>query len=507
MDLHLSTYLLFTLLIFFSFLIVQKRKRANNNQSSVPKLPPGPWKLPVLGSLHHLLGSPLPHHSLRDLSRRHGPLMHLQLGEVSTVVVSSPEAAKEILKTHGLNFATRPEIQSMKLCSYGFKDIIMGPYGANWRQLRRICQSELLSAKRVESLRFIMEEETSNLTQTISMSVNHPVNLSKLASAAINNMTARAAFGDRSKYQEVFLAAMREGLQLVGGFSVADLFPSCKMLPVITGMKSKVEELHLKLDGIFSDIIEEHRMKYETGKKKLDESYEDLVDVLLRLQGDGDLEIPISDDCIKAVILDVFVAGTESASNMLLWAMSELMRTPDTLAKAQEEVRRVLKGMKTISDTNFQQLNYLKSVIKETLRLHPPGPLLIPRECRQSCEINGYLIPAGTRVLTNAWAIARDAQYWGDDSESFRPERFLNNPVDFMGANFEFIPFGAGRRMCPGITYGLASVELPLAQLLHDFNWELPDGMEPKELDMTEQFGAAVARRTDLCLVPLPYDI
>ncbi|KAG9443566.1 hypothetical protein H6P81_014906 [Aristolochia fimbriata] len=505
---HLPQVFLLLALFFFTFRIIFQRKQRGPIKGL---LPPGPWKLPILGSLHHMVGSPLPHHTLRELSKRHGPLMHLQLGEVPTVVVSSAEAAKEVLKTQGLNFATRPEIPSMKLCSYGFKDIIMGPYGANWRQLRKICHSELLSAKRVESFGFIIEEEVSNLIRAVRASVEPKraaamINLSKLVCAAINNMTARSAFGDRSRHQEAFLVAMREGLRLAGGFNAADLFPSWNFLPAITGLKYRVEELHRKFEEIFNNIIEEHRTKHSSRKEKKMSSYEDLVDVLLRLQRDGNLEIPISDDCIKAVILDVFVAGTESARNIVIWAFSELMKNPRTLRKAQEEVRRIvnLGGNKT---DHFRELNYMKCIIKETLRLHPPGPLLIPRESRASCEVNGFLIPSGTRVLTNAWAIGRDARYWGDDAEVFRPERFveINDEVDFMGANFEFIPFGAGRRMCPGIGYGLATVELPLAHLLRDFDWELPHGMKPEELDMAEQFGAAVARRTDLCLlVPFP---
>jgi cytochrome P450 len=136
------------------------------------------------------------------------------------------------------------------------------------------------------------------------------------------------------------------------------------------------------------------------------------------------------------------------------------------------------------------------------MRLHPPLPLLIPRESRERCEINGYEIPAKTRVAVNIWAIARDRSYW-DEAESFKPERFVNSTIDFKGTNFEYIPFGAGRRICPGIAFALPNVELPLAMLLYHFDWKLPNGMKNEELDMSESFGFSLRRKNDLYLIPI----
>ncbi|MED6148067.1 hypothetical protein PIB30_117928 [Stylosanthes scabra] len=147
-------------------------------------------------------------------------------------------------------------------------------------------------------------------------------------------------------------------------------------------------------------------------------------------------------------------------------------------------------------------MKYLKAVIKETLRLHPPGPLLIPRECERACEIHGYHIPAKSKIIINAWAIAMDPNYW-TEPERFYPERFLDSTIDFKGNNFEFIPFGAGRRICPGMHYGVASVELILALLLYHFDWKLPSGIKSEDLDMSELFGASVVKKSDLSLVPM----
>ena len=201
----------------------------------------------------------------------------------------------------------------------------------------------------------------------------------------------------------------------------------------------------------------------------------------------------------------MFGAGIQTTAASLEWAMSELMRNPRVREKAQAEIRQNFRGRETIHEIDVKELGYLKSVIKETLRLHPPLPLLIPRECRETSIIGGYEIPMKTKVIVNAWAIGRDPKHW-HDAESFIPERFHHSSVDFRGANFKYIPSGAGRRICPGISFGLANIEFALAKLLYHFNWELPNGMKPEELDMDETFGFVAGRKNNLKLIPTPYD-
>lgn len=181
--------------------------------------------------------------------------------------------------------------------------------------------------------------------------------------------------------------------------------------------------------------------------------------------------------------------------------MSELMKNPRVMKKAQAELRQVLKGKIKIYEADIQELDYLKLVIKETLRLHPPLPLLLPRECRENCEIGGYQIPVKTKVIVNAWKIGRDPDYWN----SFIPERFSESSMTSMGTDFEFLAFGAGRRMCPGMLLGLANVELPLAMLLYHFDWKLPNEATSEDFDMSESFGVTLKRKNDLLLVPIPY--
>ena len=196
---------------------------------------------------------------------------------------------------------------------------------------------------------------------------------------------------------------------------------------------------------------------------------------------------------------DIFAAGSETSSTVLVWAMSELVKNPRVMRKAQEEVRETFKGQDKLTEGDMVKLRYLHLVIKETLRLHAPVPLLVPRECREACQVMGYDVPRGTKVIVNVWAIARDNEFW-HDGEEFRPERFDGSSIDFRGNDFQFTPFGAGRRICPGITLGLANAELLLASLLYHFDWELPDGANSEELDMAEATGITLRRKSTLWL-------
>ena len=201
------------------------------------------------------------------------------------------------------------------------------------------------------------------------------------------------------------------------------------------------------------------------------------------------------------VVQDMFTAGIDTTSAVIEWAMTELMRNPRVMNKVQAEVRQVLRGKETINEDDIQGLPYLKLVIKEALRLHTPLPLLLPRQCRKECEIDGYHIPVNTKVIINAWAIGRDPEYWAD-AESFKPERFENNSVDFIGLDYDYLPFGSGRRMCPGMNFGIAGVELPLIQLLYHFDWKLPNNMKPEDLDVEDAFGSTTKRKNQLVLIP-----
>ncbi|KAL3537122.1 hypothetical protein ACH5RR_000488 [Cinchona calisaya] len=500
------------LFLLFSFLIllvkVWKKAKTSPDQDKTPKLPPGPTKLPLVGNLHNLVvGGGHPHRVLASLAKKYGPLMHLQLGEISTVVVSSAKIAKEILVAHHPCFANRPENQATRIIWYEQEDVAFSPYGEYWKQMRKICIMELLSMKRVGSFRFIRQDEISKLVESIIQSsslAGELVNLTEKIFDYTCSVVCRAAFGRICKDKDTMINTSKIAISMLAGFNLADVFPSLKFLPVITGLKQKLQELHHEMDEVLEDVIKQHKANHEIGRKGNAESGdEDLIDVLLKQQESGNLQIPITTRNIKAVILDIFTAGTDTSSVTTEWSLSELMRHPEIMAKAQAEARHVCKGKKTIEEDDIQNLKYLKMVIQETLRLHPPSPL-IPRSSRENHEVNGCMIPEKSRVLVNFWAIGRDPEYW-DEPEKFKPERFEHKSVDYLGTQSEYIPFGTGRRMCPGITFGLASVELSLANLIYHFDWRLPHGMKPNDLDMDEYFGLAAGRKTSLCLIGIPY--
>lgn len=197
---------------------------------------------------------------------------------------------------------------------------------------------------------------------------------------------------------------------------------------------------------------------------------------------------------------NIIIAGTDTSAATVVWAMSELIRNPGIMKTAQDEVRRVIGSKKKVEESDLAQLQYLKLVLKETFRLHPPVPLLLPRETIRHCMINGYDILPKTLVFVNAAAIGRDPECWKNPDE-FMPERFVDSEVDYKGQHFELIPFGAGRRICPGILFGTAVVELTIANLLYYFNWEFPSGMNKQNMDMSEAPGITTSKKTDLLLV------
>ncbi|CAN1337023.1 Premnaspirodiene oxygenase [Linum perenne] len=478
------------------------------------RLPPGPMKLPLIGNLHNLLlmsnKSSLPHHALREMADEYGDLVHLQLGEVSAVVVSSAEMAMEIMKAHDNVFADRPRNLAVDIGTWGSKDIAFCPLGDYWKQMKRISITDLLGAKKVLSFAPIREVEVSNLIHSIRSSSeqggNVPINISEKIYSLFNVIICKTAFGSHEWKEKDVINSMREAAMVAGGFHVLDFYPSLEFLHVISGLKSKILKLRDHKDGILDRVIEEHRQKMMERRND-----EDFVDVFVRLQENEHLQCPITNTNIKAVLVfnfnlqDLFVAGTDTSSVAVEWAMSELMKNPRVLNKAQAEIRHALKGKMIITEEDIQGLTYLKSVIKETFRLHPSIPLLIPRESNKDCVVGSYEIPAKTRVIVNAWAIGRHSKTW-EDKESFVPERFDGSEIDYKGKHFELIPFGAGRRICPGIAYAIANIELVLAQLLYYFNWELPDGMTEEDLDMSEVFGLAVGRKNQLHLVAKPFN-
>ncbi|XP_057487209.1 cytochrome P450 736A117-like [Actinidia eriantha] len=466
--------------------------------STTPPHPlPSPPRLPVIGNLHQL--GLFPHRSLHSLSLKHGPLMLLRFGSKPVLVVSSADAAREIMKTQDLVFANRPRSTVVSKLLYGSRDVAFSPYGEYWRQIRSLCVVHLLSNKRVLSFRAVREEETALMIDRIKQSYYSlsplVVNLTELFMSLTNNVVCRVALGRKYGREGRFKELLGEVVEYMGVFDVGDYIPWLWWVNKINGLYGKMERVAKELDDFIESVVEEH----ERGGRE--RGHEDFVDVLLQVQRvNAASGSPIHRESVKALILDMFAAGTDTTGSVLEWVMTELLGHPLILKKLQNEVREIAGAKRTIAEEELEKMPYLKAVIKETLRLHPPVPLLVPHESMRDTQVMGYDIAARTQVLTNVWTIGRDPSLWARPNE-FWPERFMDSLVDFRGHDFEFLPFGAGRRGCPGIQFAMSVDELALANLVGNFDFSLPVG---EELDMSEAAGLTVHKKTALLAVVTP---
>ncbi|KAJ0578378.1 putative cytochrome P450 [Helianthus annuus] len=491
MSLDFQVFLFSSLPLLLAILLL---KLYFSSSKSHINLPPSPPKLPLIGNLHQL-GSGT-HRVLQSMAQTYGPLMLLHFGTVPVVVASSVDAARDIMKTHDIIFSNRPFLNIANRLFYNSKDIAFSKYGEYWRQVKSISVLHLLSNKRVKSYRQVREDEVAHMIKKIQGANESVVNLSELLISLTNNVISRVALG--RTYEGMGVNYKNIPVQIgaiLGRFSIGSYIPQLAWVDRLTGLHREADQLAKEIDEFYEGVIEEH-----VNKKVVGVEGQDLVDILLELQRDNSSSFPLERYTVKAIIMDVFGAGTDTTFASLEWAISELLRNPHTMKELQEEARKIGQGRLTIPEEDIEKMPYLKAVLKEALRLHVPVPLLIPRESTKEVKLLGYDIPAHTQVMINAWAIARDPSIW-EEPEEFRPERFLNIRTDYKGFDFELIPFGAGRRMCPGISFAETIMELALANLVYKFVFTLPseDG-----LDMTELDSITVHRKFPILVIPTP---
>uniref|UniRef100_A0A6N2KMW6 Cytochrome P450 n=1 Tax=Salix viminalis TaxID=40686 RepID=A0A6N2KMW6_SALVM len=496
-------FLILSLSIFLLFLLIKRNKTTKK-----ACLPPGPDGLPFIGNLHQL-GNSILHEHLWRLSQKHGPLVYLRLGSRPALIVSSAKMAREIMKTRDLEFCSRPVLTATNKITYNGLDLAFAPYGDYWREVRKICAVHVFSSIVVQSFRSIREDEVSRMIEKISKSAlaSKPFNLTTEMVSLTSTAISRAAFG---KTYEIggsdtgrFLELLVETKAMASSLFLSDYFPCWGWLAdKLTGLTYRLEKNFEEFDAFYKGIIDDN---LDPNRPKPEREGSTILDILLQIYKDGSFKLQLTLDHIKAILTDIFLAGTDTSAVTVVWAMAFLMKNPEAMRKAQEEVRGLFGNKGFVDEDDVQQLPYLKAVVKETMRLQPTVPLLIPRETTKECSIGGYEIPTKTLVYVNVWAVGRDPENWESPFE-FDPDRFMGSSIDLKGNDFELTPFGAGRRICPGIFIALFTVELSLANLLHKFDWEMPSGMNREDIDMNDVLpGIAPRMRDDLCLVPKAY--
>ncbi|GMP84426.1 hypothetical protein CsSME_00037960 [Camellia sinensis var. sinensis] len=472
---------LFFLIIAFKFL---SKARTQKN------LPPSPPALPVIGHLHLL--KPRLHRTLHGLSQNLGPIFTLRFGSRLVVVVSSPSAVEECFTKNDVVLANRPRFTTGKYFGYNYTSIGASNYGDHWRNLRRLMALEILSTSRLNSFLSIRRDEIKHLLRRLYRNssrdfarVELKSKFSELTFNIIMKMIAgKRYYGDddeelsNNEEAKEFREIMRQAFEYSGASYPGDFLPVLKWIDY-QSFEKNLGRLHKKMDAFLQGLIDEHRR---------DKSKNTMIDHLLSLQeSQPDY---YTDDIIKGLIEVMILAGTDTSSVTIEWAMSLLVNHPEVLKKVRAEINTHVGQDRLIDEHDLPKLHYLQAVISETFRLFPTVPLLVPHVSSDDCTIGGFNIPRGTMLLVNAWAIHRDPKVW-DDPTSFKPERFEGREVE----GHKLMPFGMGRRACPGTGLAQRVVGLALGSLIQCFEWER---VTKKAIDLMEGKGVTMPKAVPL---------
>ncbi|CAH2073788.1 unnamed protein product [Thlaspi arvense] len=458
------------------------------------QLPPSPTALPIIGHIH-LLG-PIAHQALHKLSIRYGPLIYLFIGSIPNLIVSSSEMANEIFKSNELNFLNRPTMQNVDYLTYGSADFFSAPYGIHWKFMKRICMVELFSSRALDSFVSVRSEELRKLLTRVlkKAEAEESVNLGEQLKELTSNVITRMMFRERHSEDSNGCGGKREEVikmvvelnELAGFFNVSETFWFLRRLD-LQGINKRLKSAREKYDVIIESIMEEHETR------KTDEAgARNMLDILLHIYEDKNAEMKLTRENIKAFIMNIYGGGTDTSATTVEWALAELINHPEMMKKAQQEIEQVVGNKRLVEESDCCNLSYIQAVVKETLRLHPGGPIFV-RESEQECKVAGYRVPAKTRVIVNVWAIGRDPDQWEDPLE-FRPERFQGMEGKLMSE--KMVSFGSGRRSCPGEKMVFRFVPLTLAAIIQCFELKVKASVE-----MNEGIGSSLPRATPLVCV------
>ncbi|OWM67194.1 hypothetical protein CDL15_Pgr000646 [Punica granatum] len=474
--------------------------------------PPSPPALPILGHFH-LLSSTLPK-SLENLARRYGPLMRISIGSSHFLVASDAATAREILKTHDVEFASKFVFAPSHHNIYRDAEFVNAPYGTYWKFMKKLCMTRLFAGPQLERFSHIREEETSKLLGSLwRQSVGKEAcDLSTELTALTNNMLCWMAMSKRcsrnpgqpKEIREIVSNMMACGAKL----SFAEVHGPLKHIDLF-GNGKRLRMALRKFDMLLEQIIKEYEESNEVRDPSSINEEKDVMDILLETCRDPDAEITLTKDQIKHFFLDLLIAGVDTTSASIQWAMVELFNCPEVLTKLRYEIDSVVGSTRLINESDVPNMPYLQAIVKETLRLHTPGPLL-RRRCNTVCKINGYDVQAGTNILVNAHAIMHDPDTW-TDPDRFIPERFMKDSdvdrkysaivhsqtMDLRGQDLHFLPFGSGRRACIGVGHAAIVMHITIGVMIQCFDWKVREE-EKMNIKVVTGYSGAMAH-TLLC--------
>ncbi|KAH0454493.1 hypothetical protein IEQ34_016417 [Dendrobium chrysotoxum] len=498
----MDTIFIFTFaVVFLSLLHLTKVFFTSNKTKKQKNLPPSPPSIPIIGHLHHLK-KPF-HQFLARLSAQHGPILFLRFGFRPVLIVSSAALAEECFTTNDITFANRPKFPTLRLISHNYVSLATATYGPGWREMRRISAVEALSGHRLAFFADVRAEEARDLARRLlrdaKIGTFTRVELrSRLFGLAMNVMM-RMMCGKRYYGEEDGDEEARRFKQMVGkvfsfanASNVGDFLPSAIGWFARLGVERKLAQIHRYMDRFLQDLVEERR-----GKRRVEEgksTNKTMLDAILSVQKDQPEQY--SDTFIKSLFVSLLLAGTDTSSNTIEWAMCLLLNSPEKLVKARKEIDEKLGNDRLLEESDLANLPYLHCIIKETLRLYPVVPLLLPHQSLEPCNVGGYDVSSETMLLVNVYAIQRDPTVWSEPTK-FIPERFLEPNVG--GA--KMLPFGMGRRKCPGEGLALKELSLVLGILIQCFEWRR---VSPEEVDLKEGVGLTMPKATPLEVLCMP---
>ncbi|XP_015884701.3 cytochrome P450 CYP82D47 [Ziziphus jujuba] len=504
---------IFAFLLFLCFLLWISRK-AHTNTNKLPPEATGAW--PFIGHLPLLRGPQPAYITLGNIADKDGPLFTIKLGAHRALVVSSLEMAKECLTTNDKVFANRPKSLAAELMGYNFAMFGFSPYGPYWRQIRKTATVELLSNHRLEMLKNVRESEVkASIKEVYDLWKNNKgksktvemrrwfgdVNLNIIFRMVVGKRYVGATTPSEMEESERCRKALRDFFKLGGGFVISDALPFLRWLD-LGGHGKAMKQTAKELDDVLERWLKQHKQKRVSRSGEIHDFMDLMLSVLDEAEDHQSPSTYDSDTINKATCLVLILGGTDTTTVSLTWALSMLLNNREILKKAQDELDQQVGRERHVEESDMNNLIYLQAIIKETLRLYPSAPLSVPHESIEDCTVGGYHVPAGTRLIINIGKIQRDPRVWSDPYQ-FQPERFLTTCKDFdvRGQNFELIPFGSGRRVCPGISLALQVMQLILANLLHAFEITTPLD-EPVDLGETSGLTNMKATPLEVILTP-----